>query len=137
MDGKSSNLFYSLTRSYDNLRISQGADATDFFVIPATAFNFCMTFDLSWRVMEDLLSSEFHVTDFAKGNSKDALKAAYKAELISDDRWMDMQNVRAMLSHDYDGSVSISSYDAILSEYLELIGDFIIFVSPYYEASES
>lgn len=61
------------------------------------------TFDLSWKVLKELVTHEFGITDFAAGSPRETLKLAFSVGLINDDRWMDMLRVRNTLAHDYDG----------------------------------
>ncbi|MCR5417150.1 MAG: nucleotidyltransferase substrate binding protein [Pseudobutyrivibrio sp.] len=133
MESKYFNRYKSLRKSLSNLRMSRGQDMDSPFVLPATVQNFNLTFDLSWKVMKELVTHEFGVTDFAAGSPRESLKSAFSMGLISDDRWMDMLKVRNTLAHDYDGQVAIRYFDDIVGSYYTLIEQFVMDVEKYYK----
>ena len=55
MESKSINRFHSYCKSLDNLHRSVSANPEESFVLEATVQMFCLTFDLSWKVMKDIL----------------------------------------------------------------------------------
>nr|WP_243244894.1 nucleotidyltransferase substrate binding protein [Roseburia intestinalis] len=55
-----------------------------------TSAKFSITFDLSWKVMKDILVEYYAMTGFIAGSPREVLKTSYKAELISDDTWIEM-----------------------------------------------
>lgn len=132
MESKYFNRYKSLLKSFDNLKMSQKADRNNPFVLPGTVQNFSLTFDLSWKVMKELLTQEFGVTDFAAGSPRETLRTAFSVGLISDDNWMQMLKVRNNLAHDYDGTIAERYFENITSEYTELIREFIEKISEYY-----
>lgn len=86
--------------------MSCGANPNENFVLSGTAQTFNLTFDLAWKVMKDIIVSEYGIVDFATGSPRDTLKTAYSVGLISDDLWLQMLKVRNTLIHDYDGDVA-------------------------------
>ena len=52
------------------------------------------------------------------------LREAFKANLISDDAWMEMLKVRNELAHDYDGEIVKEHCQAIVQTYIDLFYDF-------------
>ncbi|SFQ48049.1 nucleotidyltransferase substrate binding protein, HI0074 family [Lachnospiraceae bacterium XBB1006] len=133
MESKYFNRYVSLCRSLENLRQSRGADLDNPFVIPATVQNFNLTFDLSWKVLKELLTQEFGITDFATGSPRETLRTAFSVGLIHDDRWMEMLRVRNTLAHDYDGKVAQRYFQEIIGDYFELLEAMVRHVEPYYK----
>lgn len=133
MESKYFNRYRSLCRSLSNLQISRGADIDSPFVLPATVQNYNLTFDLSWKVMKELLTHEFGLTDFAAGSPRETLKSAFSVGLIDDDKWMDMLRVRNTLAHDYDGQVAIKYFDDIVGDYYTLLEVLVRSIEKYYK----
>ncbi|SDH80203.1 nucleotidyltransferase substrate binding protein, HI0074 family [Pseudobutyrivibrio sp. 49] len=133
MESKYFNRYQSLCKSLANLRMSRGQDKDAPFVLPATVQNFNLTFDLSWKVMKELVTQEFGLTDFASGSPRETLKSAFSVGLINDDRWMDMLRVRNTLAHDYDGQVALRYYDDIIGDYYVLIESLVMDIEKYYK----
>lgn len=52
------------------------------------------------------------------------LRESYKADLISDDTWMEMLKVRNELSHDYDGAIVEEYCSKIVEQYIDLFYEF-------------
>lgn len=132
MESKYFNRYRSLCRSLENLRQSRGADIDNLFVLPATVQNFNLTFDLSWKVLKELVTQEFGLTDFATGSPRETLKSAFSVGLIHDDRWMEMLRVRNTLAHDYDGQVALRYFNDIVGDYFTLIETMVMEVEKYY-----
>lgn len=135
MEGKSINRYCSLCRSIDNLNLSKSANPEDLFVLSGTAQIFNLTFDLSWKVMKDIIVNEYGIVDFATGSPRDTLRTAYRVGLIKSDEWLQMLKIRNTLIHDYDGEVAQRYFYDINSKYLSLFKEFKEAVSKYYEES--
>ena len=133
MEGKNFNRYQRLCKSIANLRLSNGHDKNEPFVLPATMCNYNLTFDLAWKVMKELVTQEFGLTDFATGSPRETLKSAFSVNLINDDKWMDMLRVRNTLSHDYDGQVALKYYDDIIGDYFVLMESFVRDIERYYQ----
>lgn len=99
MESKYFNRYKSLCRSLENLRQSKAAKIDDPFVLPATVQNYNLTFDLSWKVLKEVVTQEFGLTDFASGSPRETLKSAFSVGIINDDLWMEMLKVRNTLAH--------------------------------------
>jgi nucleotidyltransferase substrate binding protein (TIGR01987 family) len=136
MESKYFNRYQSLCKSLANLRLSRGQDKDAPFVLPATVQNFNLTFDLAWKVMKELVTQEFGMTDFASGSPRETLKSAFSVGLINDDRWMDMLRVRNTLAHDYDGQVALRYYDDIVGDYYVLIESLVMDIEKYYKEED-
>ena len=132
MESKYFNRYKSLCRSLANLKESRDANIDDKFVLPATVQNYNLTFDLAWKVLKELVTNEFGLTDFAAGSPRETLKSAYSVGLIKDDRWMDMLRVRNTLAHDYDGQVALRYFKDIVGDYYVLLETMVRDVEQYY-----
>lgn len=77
-------------KDFDALAEAKQRDLSDSFVLSGTSAKFSITFDLSWKVMKDILIEYYAMTGFIAGLPREVLKTSYKAELISDDTWMEM-----------------------------------------------
>ena len=120
MDEKFNRRFLSFCNSLDALAEARQRDLTDSFVLSGTSAKFSITFDLSWKVMKDILIEYYAMTGFIAGSPREVLKTSYKAELISDDTWMEMLKVRNELTHDYDCEIVKTHCNAIVRKYIDL-----------------
>ena len=118
MDAKFDRRFQSFCNSLDALAEARERDLTDSFVLSGTSAKFSITFDLSWKVMKDILIQYYAITGFVTGSPRDVLREAFKANLISDDEWMDMLKVRNELAHDYDSEIVKTYCNTIVKEYI-------------------
>ncbi|MBO6133112.1 MAG: nucleotidyltransferase substrate binding protein [Lachnospiraceae bacterium] len=109
--------FNSFCRSLDTLSLSCNADPDKPFVLAATAQSFNLTFDLSWKLMKDVLLEHFGISDFAAGSPKETLRAAFSVGLIADDTWLKMLHVKNTLIHDYNGVVAENYFKLIITDY--------------------
>ncbi|MCI6019327.1 MAG: nucleotidyltransferase substrate binding protein, partial [Clostridiales bacterium] len=104
MENKYINRYHTFCRSLKNLEKSRHADPKKDFVLEGTILNFNLTFDISWKVMKDILIKELGILDFAIASPRKTLQQAFTNKIIDDDTWMQMLRVRNQLAHDYDGS---------------------------------
>lgn len=73
------------------------------------------THELAWNVMKDFLSEVGAVKIFG---SRDASRAAFSAELITDGEiWMDMIKSRNKTSHTYNEETADAIFTKILNDY--------------------
>jgi len=80
------------------------------------AFEF--THELAWNMLKDYLQDQGNQA--IKG-SKDATRAAFKVELISEgEQWMAMIQSRNLSSHTYDEQTAKQLVDAIIQHYYPL-----------------
>lgn len=105
MDAKFEKRFQSFCNSLESLAEARQRDLLDSFVLSGTSAKFSITFDLSWKVMKDILIQYYSITGFVAGSPREVLREAFKANLVSNDAWMDMLKVRNELAHDYDGEI--------------------------------
>ena len=120
MDEKFKRLFLSFCKSLDALAEARQRDLTDSFVLSGTSAKFSITFDLSWKVMKDILVQYYAITNFVAGSPREVLRESFQANLISDDKWMEMLKVRNELAHDYDGEIVKEHCNEIVENYIDL-----------------
>lgn len=90
MERKSINRYRSFCKSLENLGEAKGRSPQDKFVLSGTAQMFNLSFDLSWKVMKDIIR-EFHgVPEYPTGSPRETLRIARSVGLIEDgitDAW--------------------------------------------------
>ena len=121
MDAKFKRRFRSFCNSLDALAEAKQRDLSDSFVLSGTSAKFSITFDLSWKVMKDILVQYYAITGFVAGSPREVLREAYKANLISDDAWMQMLKVRNELAHDYDCEIVKEHCHTIVEKYIDFL----------------
>lgn len=119
MDEKFMKRYNSFQNSLDSLSEAKERDLTDSFVLSGTGAKFSITFDLSWKVMKDILVQKYAIINFIAGSPREVLKASFKAELINGDVWLEMLKVRNQLAHDYDGVIVKTYCELIVNEYID------------------
>lgn len=124
MDMKFERRFQSFCNSLNALAEARQRDLTDSFVLSGTSAKFSITFDLSWKVMKDILVQYYAITGFVMGSPREVLRESFKANLISDDAWMDMLKVRNELAHDYDCDIVKTHCNTIVNKYIDLFYEF-------------
>ena len=137
MENKFINRYRTFCNCLNNLIKSQNADPEQDFVLEGTIQNFNLTFDISWKVMKDIIVSEYGIVDFATGSPRDTLKTAYSVGLISDDLWLQMLKVRNTLIHDYDGDVAKRYFKNITEDFFELLQQLRSKAEQWYQVDES
>jgi len=119
MDEKFTKRYRSFKNSLTALAEARSRDLSDSFVLSGTSAKFSITFDLSWKVMKDILVQHYEITDFIAGSPREVLKKAFSAELIFDDVWLEMLRIRNQLNHDYDGEIVKEHCEKIIHLYLD------------------
>lgn len=109
------------------------ADPAADFVLEGTVWNFSLTFDISWKVMKDILVKELGVLDFAIGSPRETLQQAFLNGLIDSDLWMQMLRARNQLAHDYDGTFAAEKFQDIIKQYYPLFEKFKKKAEKYYQ----
>lgn len=132
MENKYINRYNTFCQSLKNLEKSRNADPKADFVLEGTVQNFNLTFDISWKVMKDILIKRMGVMDFAVSSPRETLQSAYMNGLIFDDEWMQMLRVRNQLAYDYDGSLASKTFELIISVFFDCFEKFKDHVSVYY-----
>lgn len=124
MDEKFNRRYTSFCNSLDALAEARERDLSDSFVLSGISAKFSITFDLAWKVMKDILVQYYVITNFVAGSPREVLREAYKANLISDESWMEMLKVRNELSHDYDCEIVKEHCNTIVQKYIDLFYEF-------------
>ena len=133
MDEKFNRRFLSFCNSLDSLAEARQRDFSDSFVLSGTSAKFCITFDLSWKVMKDILVKKLGILDFAVGSPRETLQQAFVNKIIDDDQWMQMLRVRNQLAHDYDGSFASEKFQDIINVYYPLFEKMRKHAEKYYQ----
>ena len=120
MEFRFENRYRSFCDSFAALSEAPDRDRNDSFVLSGTSAKFCITFELAWKLMKDILVEYYGVNDFTAGSPRETLRAAFRIGLISDDKWIEMMKLRNLLAHDYDLSVVTDAFDVICTQYLPL-----------------
>ena len=68
MENKYINRYRTFCKCLDNLKKSKQANPNEDFVLEGTIMNFNLTFDISWKVMKDILVKQLGILDFAIGS---------------------------------------------------------------------
>lgn len=134
MENKFINRYNTFCKSLQNLEKSKTADPKAAFVLEGTVLNFSLTFDISWKVMKDILIKKLGILDFAIGSPRETLQQAFTNKLIQDDRWLQMLRLRNRLAHDYDGSFAAASFSEIIDVYYPLFVQFKEAAAKYYHS---
>ena len=120
MDEKFKKRYQSFCNSLNALAEAKQRDLSDSFVLSGTGAKFSITFDLAWKVMKDILVQYYAITNFVAGSPREVLRESFQANLISDDKWMEMLKVRNELAHDYDGEIVKEHCNEIVENYIDL-----------------
>ena len=134
MENKFINRYNTFCKSLQNLEKSKTADPKAAFVLEGTVLNFSLTFDISWKVMKDILIKKLGIMDFAIGSPRETLQQAFTNKLIQDDRLLQMLRLRNRLAHDYDGSYAAASFSEIIDLYYPLFVQFKEAAAKYYHS---
>ena len=124
MDGKFTKRFESFKNSLHSLQEARVRDLTDSFVLSGTSAKFSITFDLSWKVMKDILVQHYAITGFVTGSPREVLREAFQANMIQGDEWMEMLKIRNQLVHDYDGIIVKEHCQSIVQIYISKFEQF-------------
>lgn len=119
MDEKYYRRFESYCHSLDALAEAKIRDLTDSFVLSGTGAKFCITLDLAWKTMKDIILQHYMVTGFVTGSPREVLRKAFELNLITDDIWLEMLKVRNEFTHDYDGTIVKNYCQIIVDQYID------------------
>lgn len=133
MEKRFINRYNTFCISLKNLEKSKTADPKADFVLEGTVMNFCLTFDISWKVMKDILIKQMEILDFAVGSPRETLQQAFSNGLIDDDLWLHMLKTRNQLAYDYDGILASEKFQDIVTIYYPLFERFKEKALGYYQ----
>lgn len=132
MENKYINRYNTFCKSVKNLEKSLNADPKADFVLEGTVLNFNLTFDISWKVMKDILIKKLEILGFAIGSPRETLQQAFTNGIIDNDQWLQMLRVRNQLAHDYDGTFAAEKFQDIIEVYYPLFVKLRENVEKYY-----
>ena len=124
MDEKYYKRFESFSNSLNTLAEAKTRDLSDSFVISGTGAKFCITLDLAWKTMKDIILQHYMVSGFATGSPREVFRKAFELNLISGDVWMEMLKVRNEFTHDYDGTIVEKYCKIIVETYIDVLYEF-------------
>ena len=125
--------FKSFKKSLDNFLMAKKQDKNNIFVLSGTIMIFNLTFDISWKIIKEVLNDEFGIMDFPSGSPKETLKKAASVELIKSDIWLDMLDDRNNLNHCYDFAFAYEQYDKIIKQYIPVFEELKSKIENYIE----
>ena len=120
MENRYINRYNTFCKSLKKLEKSLNADPKADFVLEGTVLNYNLTFDISWKVMKDILIKKLEILGFAIGSPRETLQQAFTNGIIDNDQWMQMLRVRNQLAHDYDGTFAAEKFQDIIQVYYPL-----------------
>lgn len=132
MENKYINRYNTFCKSLKNLEKSLNADPKADFVLEGTVLNYNLTFDISWKVMKDILIKKLEILGFAIGSPRETLQQAFTNGIIDNNQWMQMLRVRNHLAHDYDGTFATEKFQDIIQVYYPLFVKLKDNVEKYY-----
>ena len=104
-----------------NLEVLQKAEHENLeneFIISGIIDKFFIQFELSWKVLKELLRYEGK-NAANSGSPREILKAAYEVyDFIDEEIWLDMLKSRNDMTHIYDGNAAKRLVDSILRRYI-------------------
>lgn len=110
----------------ENLKVLKEAGKQDLkneFVTGGIINKFYIQFELSWKVLKELLVYE-GVTEAANGSPREIIKAAYRTyDFINEEIWLSMLSERNSTSHVYDKKAAKTLVEKIISEYIDTFVD--------------
>ena len=97
----------------------------DSFILKGLIKSFEMCFDLSWKVMKDIIRYYYGSVDYSLGSPAENIRKAYQVGLIGDDeKWLKLLRVRNKIVHDYDGRYALMIAEDIVNEYTCFFDEF-------------
>jgi len=71
------------------------------FIWNGVISKFCITFDLSYKLIKDILIEYHGVENFIKGSPREILKQGHYTNIINTDIWLEMLKDRNIIIHEY------------------------------------
>ena len=104
-----------------NLNVLEKAENEDLnneFILSGIIVKFFLQFELSWKVLKELLRYEGK-SAANSGSPREILKAAYSVyDFIDEDIWLEMLKSRNDMTHIYDGEAAKRLVNSILHRYI-------------------
>lgn len=98
---------------------------TDDYVLSGMLSKYKLCFDLSWKLMKDIMVDAWAIDDFPKGSAREVISKALYNGLIEDDEiWLAMLRLRNELSHIYEVELAMDSAREVLERYIPALASF-------------
>ena len=112
-------------KKYDNfsanlkvLKRAEHENLNNEFIISGIIDKFFIQFELSWKLLKELLRYEGR-SIASSGSPREILKAAYSVyEFLDEDIWLSMLKSRNDMTHIYNGQAAKQMVDIIIREYI-------------------
>ena len=112
-------------KKYDNfssnlevLKRAEHENLNNEFIISGIIDKFFIQFELSWKLLKELLRYEGR-SIANSGSPREILKAAYSVcEFLDEDIWLSMLRSRDVMTHIYNGQAAKQMVDVIIREYI-------------------
>ena len=112
-------LLWELDQAYDKPVFE------DTYVLSGLLSKFKLAFDLSWKLMKDVLVQRYGIVDWPKGSPREAIEqAAYNGIIEDDARWNEMRLMRNELSHNYNAEFAMTCARTVLDEWIPFLRAF-------------
>ena len=110
--------FENFVANLEVLKCAKDEDLTNEFIISGIIDKFFLQFELSWKVLKEVLRYEGE-NAANSGSPREILKAAYEVyDFIDEDIWLDMLKSRNDRTHIYDGDAAKRLVNDILYRYI-------------------
>lgn len=110
--------FDNFISNLDVLEKAENEDLNNEFILSGIIDKFFIQFELSWKVLKELLRYEGK-SAANSGSPREILKAAYSVyDFIDEDIWLEMLKSRNDMTHIYDGEAAKRLVDMILRKYI-------------------
>ena len=110
--------FENFKKNLRVLRLSKDQDLTNEFIVGGIIDKFYIQFELSWKVLKELLILE-GVAEAKAGSPRDIIKASYKFfDFIDENSWLSMLADRNSVAHTYDENAAKLLVDRIINSYI-------------------
>lgn len=115
---QNSKKFDNFISNLNVLEKAENEDLNNEFILSGIIVKFFLQFELSWKVLKELLRYEGK-SAANSGSPREILKAAYSVyDFIDEDIWLEMLKSRNDMTHIYDGEAAKRLVDMILRKYI-------------------
>ena len=115
---QNSKKFDNFISNLNVLEKAENEDLNSEFILSGIIVKFFLQFELSWKVLKELLRYEGK-SAANSGSPREILKAAYSVyDFIDEDIWLEMLKSRNDMTHIYDGETAKRLVDMILRKYI-------------------
>ncbi len=115
---QNSKKFDNFISNLNVLEKAENEDLNNEFILSGIIVKFFLQFELSWKVLKELLRYEGK-SAANSGSPREILKAAYSVyDFIDEDIWLEMLKSRNDMTHIYDGETAKRLVDMILRKYI-------------------